>query len=590
MADFGHGCRRFLQKHLAQIKQILPEVVDLEYVKLYDDESSTRKWELKIALLPISAEESVQTQEAKCTAKKPKIESVQRRRVFHARLAKFAATHPEVSNICDFKLPHLETAVLRLQNLCHIFTDVVCLTMQDEEIPVHPMPERPFCANSTLKSRSTGMPAAMTCIPMGINTTSHRVEVAKSPPGPPHYSGSSSPDFLLKTESRLGSFIRGMKTKPLEFANVSDVLGSILPMPINRTSHRDVHNVAKKSLGTPHIQPSFKPFFSRSDIDTTSQEISPLSCRHDSSQEGFEIVAEVEPQTPLKDTGTCGITLRPTVTGFETHDSHSRHYSVAKSRCSTSNSSMSLAQPDPRCPVGTALEPFVTKDASISWETQVPSHVFNAAGQYSPEEEEPAFLKTPVKSTIRARPFKSPASVTPSRQLMPCTPCNNERGGNSNYISYYVGEAEAASPEGSKSPAATPVKGGSTIRSLNFTTPKTPSFCKTSGVPGSPCPLTPGLAIPSTPGLRTSVLGPRAWRSASKEPTKLNLRPLFDRTGGNDESAASGLAQSRSETPLPVKPMALPTEASKADILMIQGLPSELVNSVSNLRFLFIYL
>lgn len=98
MTVFGHGCRRFLQKHLAQIKHILPEAVDLEYVRLYDQESYTRKWELKIALLPMPAEETEPIRDGKCTSKKPKIESVQRRRVFHTRLARFAVTHSEVGN------------------------------------------------------------------------------------------------------------------------------------------------------------------------------------------------------------------------------------------------------------------------------------------------------------------------------------------------------------------------------------------------------------------------------------------------------------------------------------------------------------
>jgi hypothetical protein len=90
------GCRRFLQKHLAQIKHILPEAVELEYVRSYDADTRSNKWELKISLLPMPADAEEPSQEGEGVAKKPRIETVQRRRAFHARLVKFASTHSEV--------------------------------------------------------------------------------------------------------------------------------------------------------------------------------------------------------------------------------------------------------------------------------------------------------------------------------------------------------------------------------------------------------------------------------------------------------------------------------------------------------------
>lgn len=92
-------CRRFLQKHLAQIKYILPEAVHLEYVNVYDPDTRNKKWELKVALLPMPAEAEAPPSELGSSNKRPKIETVQRRRAFHARLVKFAATHSEVCHL-----------------------------------------------------------------------------------------------------------------------------------------------------------------------------------------------------------------------------------------------------------------------------------------------------------------------------------------------------------------------------------------------------------------------------------------------------------------------------------------------------------
>ncbi|XP_073386415.1 uncharacterized protein [Physcomitrium patens] len=520
--------RRFLQKHLAQIKHILPEAVDLEYVRLYDQESYTRKWELKIALLPMPAEETEPIRDGKCTSKKPKIESVQRRRVFHTRLARFAVTHSE-----------------------------------DDDIPAHPMPERPFNGNSTFKRGFTDMPVAMTCIPMGINITAHRVVVPESTSGSPQYSASFKSGFLQKAGNGLGSFIRGDEAGLQESTEVSHVLNSTLPMPINRTSHRDVHNFAKKPLGTPHLEPSFKAFFSiksRSAITevadenyddpilaantpNSSQTLSPVKRRHVSLQEEVEIVAAVEPQTPVKIARTCGTPARLIGSKFESPIRQCHHSTVAKLHFSTRSSSTSLSQPDSCCTLGSAVEPSVSKDISISWDVRTPVHVSNAAEQCSPEEEESFLLKTPVKSTIPARSFRSPASVTPTLQYTPCTPHNNERGCSSIYVSYHAGEPEGACPEGFKSPAATPVKGGST-------------------------------------SLRTPVNSSRTSRFRNKQATKLNLGPIFARTSDEDASADSGGTHTGSGTSLPKKSLCFTSEVSQADMLMIQGIPSKLVNSV----------
>lgn len=94
---FGGRCRRFLLRHLAQIKHILPEAVHLDWVRSYDADTREKKWEVRISLLPMPAEE-VEPNASGSTKKKPRVDTVQRRRVFHSRLVKFASTHPEVSS------------------------------------------------------------------------------------------------------------------------------------------------------------------------------------------------------------------------------------------------------------------------------------------------------------------------------------------------------------------------------------------------------------------------------------------------------------------------------------------------------------
>lgn len=94
---FGGHCRRFLLRHLAQIKHILPEAVHLDWVRSYDADTREKKWEVRISLLPMPAEE-VEPNASGSTKKKPRVDTVQRRRAFHSRLVKFASTHPEVSS------------------------------------------------------------------------------------------------------------------------------------------------------------------------------------------------------------------------------------------------------------------------------------------------------------------------------------------------------------------------------------------------------------------------------------------------------------------------------------------------------------
>jgi chromatin licensing and DNA replication factor 1 len=407
------------------------------------------------------------------------------------------------------------------------------------------MPERTFNGFSASKGTSTefSMPVPTTCIPMEINTASHRVELPKSDRSPvlsSHFSKSFNSCFSLKAG---GSFIRNAKkTKDVSPAG-SEVRDTILPMPINRTSHRDVHNLAEKPNGTPHLATSFKPFFSVkrsspepervaedcidsapvSDIPSSSVQHSPLQRRHGESQKDPEIVELVELKTPMKIIRTSGISRPPTASEFESPNKRPHfspafkaHFSVSSSRMDHASSSL------PSTPV----KPSISKEAPICWDVRTPGRISDAVYHCSPIDGESSGLETPVKSSIPAHSFKSPAPVTPKKhQHSPCTPQVSECGESSVYVSYHTSQPGSACHDGFKSPAATPVKQGSAMRSL-FGTPKSDSLTS-SGVTGSP-----SMDVPSTPGMRTPMSTGSRFRN--KEQMKQNLGSLFARSEDDD--------------------------------------------------------
>ncbi|XP_024356720.1 uncharacterized protein [Physcomitrium patens] len=555
--------RRFLQKHLAQIKYILPEAVHLEYVRSYDQESRIKRWELKVSLLPLPAAAEEPSVSGGCTSKRPKIESVQRRLVFHSRLVKLAATLPE-----------------------------------DDDIPAHPMPERIFNGNS--KGANTGLPAATTCIPMEINTAAHRVEMRESSDGSTCFTKSVRPGFSQMTASSASSLMESDKAEPQKSSLHMETLDTILPMPINRTSHRDVHNLAEKPTGTPHLAPSFRPFFSvknsvpetelgcgisddcavLSDMTSSSVQLTPIKRRHAGLQEESEVEEPVELQTPVKVFQTYGTPKR--TTACDDSPSKRLHLSPSlKSHYSNCGSPLSHSLIASRSLQSTPVKPSVSKDVSISWDLRTPGSERDGVDRYTPIGEDSVGAQTPVKSSIQAHTFKSPAPLTPKHQYTPCTPQNSERGRKSLGISYHVDEPIN---EGIQSPAATPVKGSSTIRSLNFHTPKAKSYSKDSSATGSPCPRSP------TMGTQTPVNFSRASgfrMKAAVKHSKLDLRPLFARTNDEDvgkrdgaESLSKSCETGATETPSSTNSLSLGSRVSQADLNMIQGLPAELVNSV----------
>lgn len=93
LADFAfwRSCfRRFTYSHLAQLKFILPEAIEIKKILMHDERTNCMKPDLFVALHVDAVIENN-------GKKKSESGNVQLRKVFHSRLLDFSKFHPEVS-------------------------------------------------------------------------------------------------------------------------------------------------------------------------------------------------------------------------------------------------------------------------------------------------------------------------------------------------------------------------------------------------------------------------------------------------------------------------------------------------------------
>lgn len=87
-------CRRFSYGHLAQLKFIIPEAIEIKKVLTFDEKTSCMKPDLHVTLNPDAVE---------CDGKlKSDSKNLNLRKVFRARLMNFLKDHPEVYNNFNF--------------------------------------------------------------------------------------------------------------------------------------------------------------------------------------------------------------------------------------------------------------------------------------------------------------------------------------------------------------------------------------------------------------------------------------------------------------------------------------------------------
>ncbi|KAG2327639.1 hypothetical protein Bca4012_036646 [Brassica carinata] len=92
--------RRFCYSHLAQIKHILPEAVEIKRVLIHDEATSCMKPDLHVTLNAEAVEENANS---KSESKK----KISLRKVFRTRLADFVKSHPQGDEIPEEQLPEL---------------------------------------------------------------------------------------------------------------------------------------------------------------------------------------------------------------------------------------------------------------------------------------------------------------------------------------------------------------------------------------------------------------------------------------------------------------------------------------------------
>ncbi|KAL3517687.1 hypothetical protein ACH5RR_020276 [Cinchona calisaya] len=89
--------RRFTYSHLAQIKFLLPEAIEMKKILMHDECTNCMKPDLLIALNVNAIENNGK--------KKSESGNVQLRKVFHSRLSDFSKTHPECDEVPEGALP-----------------------------------------------------------------------------------------------------------------------------------------------------------------------------------------------------------------------------------------------------------------------------------------------------------------------------------------------------------------------------------------------------------------------------------------------------------------------------------------------------
>ena len=527
---------------------------------------------------------------------------------------------------------------------------------QEEDVPEEPLPERPLRGYSTPKnlgSTELTRPVATTCIPMEINTTSHRMkhtECTSAAAGLSHFPSTFKPSFSSRAAKSFvpaQSPVRADPKDPVEAVDVDvslkearkEIEDFVLPLRINRHSHRVVHDVVSDvSAGTPHFPPSFRPFFSRKaeapistgedpddssariiggDMPSSSVHLTPSKRRHADFDLEDNSSAPAEFSSPVKTIGT--ISKRPE---FES-PIRNPHYTIMASPRRESVVSHDESSGLFSTPVKASVSMKCFSSPAVGTPGQV-SEIVEPESPIRVSTSSSDLLRTPVKSFIPAESFKSPCVSTPAQKGSPSTPVMARS-------SFHISQqSETTTPQQHtpESPILTPVKQqSSSMRSLKFSTTPQKGF-STPASPQAKTPIksvmektpaaSPGVHIPSTPGMQTPVRSSTRFKDgqSTTKRSKLNLGPLFARNSDSDACSSEDevpgeMRGTHEEHPGTSKKPAAEEmqrfrkslsftsdaeprdlkkslsfakgEVSEADVSMIQSLPAAFVQSVCQL-------
>ncbi|PPR90450.1 hypothetical protein GOBAR_AA30232 [Gossypium barbadense] len=148
--------RRFSYGHLAQLKHILPEAIEIKRLLIFDERTSCMKPDLHVSIIANAIDCG---DNSKSETKNPNM-----RRVFRARLAGYLNAHPEVDEIPEDDLPepfNRSKQNLQWSSSAETVTEQQSLTLQGEVLKEEAQPQPSKHANSNSKLDVETLPDAV---------------------------------------------------------------------------------------------------------------------------------------------------------------------------------------------------------------------------------------------------------------------------------------------------------------------------------------------------------------------------------------------------------------------------------------------
>ncbi|CAM6095560.1 unnamed protein product [Calypogeia fissa] len=472
--------RRFLMKHLAQIKHIFSEVLQLEYVRCQDPDSWGERWDLRITLLPLSSDCPHTSSPLKGSVGQT-AQTIRRRKEFHARLVNFESSHSE-----------------------------------DEDIPLDPLPRRPNSSASS--SRAASPPTGPT--PESNLSVQDRISEPSTQPAPaepPSHTQTEEFEFPIVKPSR------GNDTIPID--GTSHFFPSFRPFYSSIQTAQIVDGVAvrrsevgQSSGALPlqsHFPASFKPSFSAgkpSDFTDGRSKISP-------PEEHKEEEGGVEFQSGARD----GVLPSRCESGSVT----------PSSPCPPSTPVLSAISKELPSPSAKSSSPFLpSTPAPVVNCKELPSASPNSSSPFPPSTPIPSVKGLSSGSTDKncreELQLDSHAPVSPVPISTPPFQSPMDKFYSSHQAKESLSKSPSEMPLTDPNPTPIPTKSHGIMRSLRFASPVRgcpPVKADDSDISRRPNSLGPASSVVYTPSPAEGSCGKSAHTSASAPSTPAYVPP-----------------------------------------------------------------
>ncbi|KAA3459339.1 CDT1-like protein a, chloroplastic [Gossypium australe] len=194
--------RRFSYGHLAQLKHILPEAIEIKRLLIFDERTSCMKPDLHVSIIANAIDCG---DNSKSETKNPNM-----RRVFRARLAGYLEAHPEVDEIPEDDLPepfNRSKQNLQWSSSTETVTEQQSLTSQGEVLKEEAQPQPSKHRNSNSKLDVETLPDAV----------NDQLPVVAS-----HVSRSFRKSFSRKATSKAQEVVEKCSKVPLQSSQVAE--------------------------------------------------------------------------------------------------------------------------------------------------------------------------------------------------------------------------------------------------------------------------------------------------------------------------------------------------------------------------------